>query len=526
MSELEQQIENRRRKRVELEEGGINPYPARLEYDLEPEAVHARYGESDSADLEEGQHRLRVPGRVKALRKHGKTAFLDIHGGGEKLQVMVRRNLLSETGTAVLDGLDLGDYLLASGPLIRTRTGELTIAAEDLVLLAKAMRPLPEKWHGLADTETRYRKRYLDLVVNPESRRVFELRARAISYLRRALAPLGFLEVETPMMQTLAGGATARPFVTHHNTLDLDLYLRVAPELFLKRLLVGGFHRVYEINRNFRNEGISTQHNPEFTMLEFYWAYSDYRQLMNFTEELLSGLAVEVLGEPAFDWNGTRIDMTGEWRRYSIRQALCAHENIEMERLDQVADLAALLRERAIPLPAAVDDPRHPVVTVNSFEEYQRLHPDLEFPQKWYGHLLMELFETTVEEKLVQPTFITDYPVEVSPLAKTCEDDPRFVERFELYVGGMEIANAFSELNDPAVQADRFAQQLEAREGGDLEAHRFDADYVEALQHGMPPAGGEGIGIDRLAMLLSNSPSIRDVILFPLLRPEASEESE
>jgi len=525
VSELEQQIENRRRKCAELREAGIDPYPSHVDYDMEPQSVHVRYGERESAELEEGKLSLRVPGRVRALRKHGKTSFLDLHDGVEKLQVMVRRDRLTEDAAAVLDGLDLGDYLLASGLLIRTRSGELTIAADDLTLLAKSMRPLPEKWHGLADVETRYRKRYLDLAVNPNSRLVFEMRARSIAYLRANLDRLGFLEVETPMMQTLAGGAAARPFVTHHNTLDLELYLRIAPELFLKRLLVGGLHRVYEINRNFRNEGISTQHNPEFTMLEFYWAYSDYRKLMDFTQELLSGLTSAVLGEPAVEWKGTRIEMAGPWQRYTVQEAISAHLDVGIERLDHLTDLAALFRERDIALPTAVSDPQHPALAAADSRELQRTHPDLEVPAKWFGHMLMELFEATVEEQLVQPTFITDYPVEVSPLAKSCDADSRFVERFELYIGGMEIANAFSELNDPAVQAQRFEQQIAAREAGDLEAHRFDADYVEALQHGMPPAGGEGIGIDRLTMLLSGSPSIRDVILFPLLRPETSEES-
>ncbi|MDH3255412.1 MAG: lysine--tRNA ligase, partial [Acidobacteriota bacterium] len=497
MSELEQQIENRRRKAIELRREGIDPYPARVEYDLEPAAVNAQHEQRDAADLEQAQLHLRVPGRVKALRKHGKTAFLDLHGGGEKLQVMVRRAQLPAAGVAVLDGLDLGDYVLAAGLLIRTRTGELTIAAENLQLLAKAVRPLPEKWHGLADVETRYRKRYLDLAVNPETRRTFELRARAIAYLRSRLDRLGFLEVETPMMHILAGGAAARPFVTHHNALDLDLYLRIAPELFLKRLLVGELHQVYEINRNFRNEGISTQHNPEFTMLEFYWAYSDYLKLMDFTEELLSGLTEEILGESVLEWSGNRIEMGGRWRRHTVREAIATYGDEPLENLDHVADLAAALRRREMSLPAAIGDLEHPVLMSADAEEYRRQKGDMDFPGEWYGYLLMALFEATVEEHLVQPTFITDYPVEVSPFAKTCAEDSRFVERFELYIGGMEIANAFSELNDPAIQALRFRQQLAARDAGDIEAHRYDADYVEALEHGMPPAGGEGIGIDR-----------------------------
>jgi lysyl-tRNA synthetase class 2 len=522
VSELEQQVENRRKKRDELRATGIEPYPASVDYDMEPERVHEQFSGRDAEDLETASIRLAVPGRVRAIRKHGKTSFVDLHGGDAKLQVMLRRGQLDDEGALVLEALDLGDHVLASGLLIRTRTGELTILADGLRILAKAVRPLPEKWHGLADVEQRYRKRYLDLLVNPESRRAFEIRARTISCLRRRLDGLGFLEVETPMMQTLAGGAAARPFVTHHNALDLELFLRIAPELFLKRLLVGGFHRVYEINRNFRNEGISTQHNPEFTMLEFYWAYSDYRKLMDFTEDLLTGVAEEVLGKAAFEYRGQPIDFAGSWTRLTVREALAVHAGVDEGLLDHVADLSAVFHDRHIPLPAVVDRPEHPVLTCGSARLFRERHPDLDYPRKWYGYMLMELFEAMVEEKLVQPTFITDYPVEVSPLAKSCRDDARFVERFELYVAGMEIANAFSELNDPEMQASRFRQQLEARDAGDLEAHRFDSDYIEALQHGMPPAGGEGIGIDRLIMLLADSPSIRDVILFPLLRPESS----
>ncbi len=525
MSELEQQIENRRRKRDRLRDGGLEPYPARLEYDLEPVDVHSRYADRSAEELEAAELALRVPGRVRAVRKHGKTSFVDLHGGGAKVQVMVRRGGLDETSEAVFGELDLGDYVLASGQLIRTRTGELTIQARGLATLAKAMRPLPEKWHGLADVEARYRKRYLDLIVNDETRATFEARARVIRYLREQLDARGFLEVETPMMQALAGGAAARPFVTHHNALDVDLYLRIAPELYLKRLLVGGLHRVYEINRNFRNEGISTRHNPEFTMLEFYWAYSNYERLMDFTEELLSGLADAVLGSPTLEWKGQRIEMLPPWPRYSVVDAIVEYAGVPREELEHPAGVARALRERELSWPVQIDNTEHPVLAALSIEAYEGEHGGLEIPGHWYGYLLMELFEATVEERLVRPTFITDYPVAVSPFAKTRPDDPRFAERFELYIGGMEIANAFSELNDPEVQAERFRAQLEARASGDDEAHRFDADYVEALEHGMPPAGGEGIGIDRLVMLLTGSPSIRDVILFPQLRPEAASDA-
>jgi len=493
MSELETQIEHRRRKRRELAEAGIEPFPASVEYDLEPSAVHGTYGERDAESLDAETIELTVPGRVKALRSHGKTAFVDLHDGRMKLQVMVRKAQLDEAASLVLEHADLGDYLAVRGSLMRTRTGELTLLAADLTVLSKALRPLPEKWHGLADVEQRYRRRYLDLIVNPDSRRVFEVRAALVQGFRDALNAEGFLEVETPMMQALAGGAAARPFVTHHNALDIELFLRVAPELYLKRLLVGGMHRVYEINRNFRNEGVSTRHNPEFTMLEFYWAYVDYEHLMDFTERVIAGLAETVVGSHELSWQGETLDLTAPWRRLTVVDAIGEYAEIEPARLDSAVDLRELLAEREIDLPPADD----------------------------YGNLLMALFEATAEEHLQQPTFITQHPVEVSPLSKQNANDPRFTDRFELYMGGMEIANAFSELNDPEVQAERFRQQLAARELGDAEAHRFDQDYVRALEHGMPPAGGEGIGIDRLVMLFTDSPSIRDVILFPLLRPLA-----
>lgn len=494
MSELEAQIENRRDKRDRLREQGVDPYPTRAPYDLEPGEVRQRYGEQTEEELEQAAVSLRVPGRVRAHRTHGKAAFLDISDGADsKIQVLLRRNHVGEDCWWLLSQLDIGDYVLADGPLIRTRTGELTIAADRLDLLAKATRPLPEKWHGLADQEERYRRRYLDLLNSSESTRRFVVRSRAIAALRARLLDEGFLEVETPMMQAIPGGATARPFVTHHNALDLDLYLRIAPELYLKRLLVGGMHRVFEINRNFRNEGISTQHNPEFTMLEFYWAYSDYEQLMAFTETMFAAVldAVHADGSTTCTWRGNEIDFQAPWPRLSVRQSL-----LEIGHLD----------------PAAVDD------EAALAAELTRLGEDLP-KNAGYGNLLMALFDRLVEPKLIQPTFIHDYPVEVSPFAKHTADDPRFTERFELFIGGMELANAFTELNDPDDQAERFRQQLRAREGGDDEAHRFDRDYVEALQYGMPPAGGLGLGIDRLVMLLTDARSIRDVILFPLLRP-------
>ncbi|MEO7794601.1 MAG: lysine--tRNA ligase, partial [Thermoanaerobaculia bacterium] len=448
--------------------------------------------------------RLRVPGRIRAIREQGKLVFLDLHDGIGKLQLFVRRNLLDAASNDLLDALDLGDYLLAEGELLRTRVGELSIAPERLTLLAKAMRPLPEKWHGLADTEIRYRQRYLDLVANPESRRVFEIRAGIVSGLRAYFDRRGFLEVETPMMQAVPGGASARPFVTHHNALDIDLYLRIAPELYLKRLLVGGMHRVYEINRNFRNEGLSTQHNPEFTMLEFYWAYSNYEHLMDVTEELIADLAEKVLGKKMLSFKGMELDLTPPWPRLSMGAALQRFAGLSAEQTSSSAGLLAVFAERGIQPPKAATS----TVVPN------------------YGLLLSALFEELCEEHLEQPVFIIDHPVEISPLSKQKPADPRFTERFELYIGGMEIANAFSELNDPDVQAERFLQQLAARDAGDGEAHRFDADYVRALEHAMPPAGGEGIGIDRLTMIFADRASIRDVILFPLLRPERAATAE
>ena len=521
MSELEAQIAHRRQKRQVLTEEGITPYPTRAELDLEPSDVHREYGELDTEALASEAIGLKVAGRVRALRKHGKTAFVDLHDGASKLQLMVRRPELDEDSAVVLENLDLGDYAAAEGTLIRTRTGELTLATTALTMLAKAVRPLPEKWHGLTDVEARYRRRYLDLLFNEDSRRRFEVRARLVQGMRTFLNDRGFLEVETPMMQAMAGGAAARPFVTHHNALDIDLFLRIAPELYLKRLLVGGFHRVYEINRNFRNEGISTQHNPEFTMLEFYWAYSDYEQLMALTEEMVSTLSTRILGSTELVWNGTRLDLTPPWARFTLRQAIGELGGVADEKLEHLADLASIFQERQLPWPAVAKDSDHPVLKCGSRREYEEKHPGLEPPEGWFGRFLVALFEQTVEDQLVQPTFITEIPVEVSPFAKVCPEDPRFTERFELFMGGMEIANAYSEVNDPDLQAERFRAQVEARQHGDDEAHRFDEDYIRALEHGMPPAGGEGIGIDRLAMLFTDAPSIRDVILFPLLRPEA-----
>jgi len=501
MSELDQQIANRRQKREALAAAGVELYPHRFEHDLETSAVHAQYGDKSAEELTELEVKLRVPGRITAVRRQGKLVFADLHDGRQKLQLFLRKNRLSEPAWNLVKDFDLGDLVGITGTLMRTRMGELSLAGEEVVLLAKALRPLPEKWKGLKDVELRYRRRYLDLLVNPETRQLFETRAALVGSCRRFFDARDFLEVETPMMQAIPGGAMARPFMTHHNALDIDLYLRIAPELYLKRLLVGGIPRVYEINRNFRNEGISTQHNPEFTMLEFYWAWADYHDLMTLTEELIVSLAEEVLGRSTLTWKGEEIDLRPPWPRYTMREAMIELGGVDPAILDDAGGLLAELERRESELP----------------------------PARGYGNLLMALFEATVEEHLVRPTFICDHPVEVSPLAKQRRDDPRFTERFELYVGGMELVNAFSELNDPDVQAARFRQQLEARAAGDEEAHVFDDDYIRALEHGMPPAAGEGVGIDRLVMLFTDNASIRDVILFPLLRPKrertSSEES-
>jgi len=469
VSELEQQIDNRRHKRESLSDAGIEVYPHRFEYDLEPAEIHREHGEKSAETLTIEGHSLRVPGRVSAVRAHGKTTFLDLSDGRARLQVMVRGKDLPAAGTTVLENLDLGDYLGVEGPLIRTRTGELTIQASTLQMLSKALRPWPEKWHGLSDRETRYRQRYLDLAVNVESRRVFEIRAATLAAIREFLIGRDFLEVETPMLQPMAGGAAARPFKTHHNALDMDLFLRIAPELYLKRLVVGGLHRVFEINRNFRNEGLSMQHNPEFTMLEFYWAYVDYGSLMEMIEELVCEVAAKVVDSSRLSWRDHTVDLARPWKRFTMRQALVELGGFDPGQLETVAGLRQAHEERGF-------DISEEIVALAAGEAAAR---------QGYGYLLVSLFEEAVEPRLIDPTLIHEFPLAVSPLSKQTPHDDRFVERFELFMGGMELANAFSELNDPDVQAERFRQQLAAREVGASEAHRFDADYVRALEHGL-----------------------------------------
>ena len=491
------QIVQRRANFEALAKLGISPYPNAFERTHTVSEIVAGYGAKSGDELGAERVDVKAAGRILAIRSFGKANFLAISDGESRLQVYIRQDALSERDFGLFKLLDLGDFVGVEGYLFRTRTNELTIHATKLEFLSKCFLPLPEKWHGLTDVETRYRQRYLDLIVNPDSRRVFEVRSRALASIRRFLNDRGYLEVETPMMQPIAGGALARPFVTHHNTLDMQLFLRIAPELYLKRLTVGGIERVYEINRNFRNEGISTQHNPEFTMLEFYQAYSDYQALMTMTEEMISTVAREAVGSEQVKFGEHQISLAPPVRRVSLREGARQAASERLGRTVSEADLrngetaAALARQLHIELQASWGP----------------------------GRIATEIFERLHDGELIQPTFVYDFPTEVSPLSKQKPEDPETVERFELYIGGFEVANAFSELNDPAEQRRRFEAQLSGRAAGDLEAHVMDEDYIRALEYGLPPTAGEGVGIDRLVMLLTNSLSIRDVILFPLMRP-------
>jgi lysyl-tRNA synthetase class 2 len=496
------QVVQRRANLEELKKLGVDPYPRHFDVDVSIHTIVDAHGTKAGDELEAAQVRVRTAGRILAIRSFGKANFLVLSDGRARLQVYIRQDALSERDFRIFKLLDYGDWVGVEGRLFRTKTNELTIWASALEFLAKCLLPLPEKWHGLQDIEIRYRQRYLDLVVNPDSRRVFEVRSRVITAIREFLIARGFLEVETPMMQPIAGGALARPFVTHHNALDMRLYMRIAPELYLKRLTVGGVERVFEINRNFRNEGISTQHNPEFTMLEFYWSYADYQDLMTLTEAMLQEVALKSVGTAETTFGEHRISLAPPFRRLSLREGARAAASRRLGIEVTEADLRTL--EGAAALAARL-----------GIEVAAGTGP---------GKIAADIFEALCEEDLVQPTFVHDFPTEVSPLSKQRPDDPDTVERFELYVGGFEVANAFSELNDPAEQRRRFEEQLRSRAGGDEEAHAMDEDYIRALEYGMPPAAGEGIGIDRLVMLLTNSPSIRDVILFPLMRPAAGRE--
>ena len=494
---LKDLIDQRVQKVAALREAGGNPYPNGLAVAHTTGLVRERHGNATAEELEGVTERYTIAGRLMAKRDFGNAAFGHLADRAGRIQVFLNKQAVGPEGMAFWKKqVDVGDFLRVTGKPFRTKTGELTLHAESFDLVTKAVRPLPEKWHGLTDVETRYRQRYVDLFMNPEVAAVFRVRARIVEGIRRFLTDRDFLEVETPMMQTIPGGAAARPFATHHNALDMTLYLRIAPELYLKRLLVGGYERVFEINRNFRNEGISVRHNPEFTMLEFYQAYATFEDLMDLTEEMLSSLAVTVSGGTDFSYGGDTLHFGRggvSWRRVRMEDAVRETTGIALEKIRDMATLRAYCAANEIPV-----------------------------EKGWgWGKLVTQVFDAKVEATCVQPTFITHYPVEVSPLARRNAQDPELVDRFELIVAGREIANGFSELNDPADQRARFEQQVAARAAGDDEAHLLDEDYVRALEYGMPPAAGEGIGIDRLVMLFTDSPSIRDVILFPLLRPEA-----
>ena len=492
--DVNEQIAQRKAKLTALRDKGI-AFPNDFRRDSLANDLQAEYGEATKEELEAQGVWVKVAGRMMTRRIMGKASFATIQDMSGRIQLYVARDNLPEGYyNSEFKKWDLGDIVGASGTLFKTNTGELSVQVDDVRLLTKALRPLPDKFHGLADQETRYRQRYLDLITNEASRNTFVVRSKVIEYIRRFLTEREFLEVETPMMQTIPGGASARPFSTHHNALDMELFLRIAPELYLKRLVVGGFEKVFEINRNFRNEGLSTRHNPEFTMLEFYWGYADYHDLMDITEQMLRGIAESVLGTTTFTSQGVDYDFGKPFERMTVLEAILKYmPELTSEQLQS--------RESAVQIAEEVG---------------------IEVQPGWgLGKIQIEIFEEVAEHKLIQPTFITAYPAEVSPLARRNDDDPFVTDRFEFFAGGRELANGFSELNDAEDQAQRFRDQVEAKEAGDDEAMFYDEDYVTALEHGMPPTAGEGIGIDRLVMLLTDSPSIRDVLLFPHMRPKA-----
>ncbi len=487
----ERLVAERRAKLTAMRELGI-AFPNDFRRNVVAGELHAEYGEKDAATLEGSPVRVRIAGRMMTRRIMGRASFCHLQDMSGRMQLYVTRDAVGEAGYGAFKQWDIGDIVGAEGVLFRTRTGELSVQVEEIRLLTKALRPLPDKWHGLADTETRYRQRYLDLIMNEVTRKTFKVRSDTVTYIRQFLTARGFLEVETPMMQAIPGGATARPFITRHNALDMEMYMRIAPELYLKRLVVGGFEKVFEINRNFRNEGLSTRHNPEFTMLEFYEAYADYRDLMNLTEEMLRGLTQCVLGTTTVGYQGETYDFGKPFARYTMKESvLRLNPELAPGALDTMESAGAVARGLGIALR----------------------------PSYGLGKVQTEIFEKTVESRLKDPTFITAYPAEVSPLARRNDTDPFLTDRFELFVGGREIANGFSELNDAEDQAERFRMQVAEKDAGDEEAMHYDEDYVRALEHGMPPTAGEGVGIDRLVMLLTDAPSIRDVILFPHMRP-------
>lgn len=490
MEERSAEYKDRLGKAAELRELGVNPYPNDFKPTATCDGVIKEFGGLGKEELEAANNTVSIAGRIMAKRDFGKASFIQLQDRTGKLQAYLRKDILGDDTFSFFKRCDVGDILGIEGRLFRTKTDELTVEATTMKILAKGLSPLPEKWHGLKDVEARYRQRYLDIMVNPQVKEVFLKRSRIIRFIRNFLTSNDFVEVETPMLQPLPGGAAARPFITHHNALDMELYLRIAPELYLKRLLVSGMERVFEINRNFRNEGISTRHNPEFTMLEFYQAYATFDDLMSLTEEMISKLIQEIHGSMSIEYQGMVLDFTPPWERITVRDAILRYSNATTDVFTDKEKALALARKLGLEIP----------------EDFS------------HGKVILEIFEKTAEPEFIQPTFITHYPLEVSPLARKNEDDPMVVDRFELLIMGNEIANAFSELNDPVDQRERFLQQIREREAGDTEAHLMDEDFLKALEYGMPPAAGEGIGIDRLVMILTDSPSIRDVILFPQLR--------
>jgi lysyl-tRNA synthetase class 2 len=490
MEELNELLRQRREKVDSFRAAGVNPFANDFVPSHQTAEVVELHVDSNTEFLQECLERFSIAGRIMARRDFGKAAFIQLQDGSGRMQVYIARDLVGEESFNHFRKFDIGDIVGVEGVLFRTKTNELSLRASCIQLLTKSLLPLPEKWHGLTDIETRYRQRYLDLIANDEVKELFRKRSRIISLIRHHMLENGYLEVETPMMHPVAGGATARPFTTHHNTLDMDLFLRIAPELYLKRLVVGGFDRVFEINRNFRNEGISIQHNPEFTMMEFYRAYATYHDLMDYTEELICSVAGEVCGGLKISYGGREVDLTPPWDRLTLKESIIKYGQVEM---------------------AILDDPAR----LRGYAESLGLEPEASLG---HGKLLAEVFDLVVEPKLWQPTFITEYPTEISPLSRKNDANPEVVDRFELFMVGRELANAFSELNDPIEQKERFVQQLAEKDAGDDEAHAMDADYIRALEYGLPPTAGEGIGIDRLVMLLTDAASIRDVILFPQLK--------
>ena len=509
--EPQDQFVQRQKKLEQIQALGHEPFPREFRWTDTPADLVASYSDSTAAELEANKKETRVAGRLVSYRLMGKAGFAHLQGSGKRIQIYVRKDAVGEAGFQLFHLLDLGDHIGVRGHMFRTKTGELSVWVEELFFLSKALLPLPEKWHGLADIELRYRQRYLDLIVTEKSREVFQTRARIVRELRHFFDARGYIEVETPMMHPIAGGAAARPFVTHHNTLDADLYLRIAPELYLKRLTVGGFDRVYEINRNFRNEGISTQHNPEFTMLEFYEAYSNYRDLMELNERLFAQLAQSITGSTKVRFGDHELDF-GKLERLTMREAI-------LKFWPEPAGPAPTIEELAAPGGPPLAAQRYNAWAKANHAEYAAAKGKLS-DGEWTGLL----FETIAEHQLIQPTILYDFPTDISPLSKQKPEDPSLTERFEIFVAGMEIANGFSELNDPAEQERRFLAQM--AHGGDEVPKQLDVDYIRALCHGLPPTAGEGLGIDRLTMLLTDSHSIRDVILFPQLRPEANKEAQ